>query len=85
MFVKFSVFFIFHLDGAFTFLSLVDSFQIRGVSGDIIFNSTVKPVRKGHPRESQKPSFLQRSPLCRGSFVLINHCRFLKQWPLFTR
>lgn len=48
------------------------------------FIKTVIHVNKGQPMKSRKLAFLYMWPSFTGCIDLINQCRFLKYWPLFT-
>lgn len=45
---------------------------------------TVKPVNKVLSIESPNLAYFYRWPLFRGWFDLLDHCRFLKHWRLFS-
>lgn len=51
---------------------------------NLYFTNTVKPMGKGHPRESTQVTFLQRWPFSEGDFYrFLNHKPLLTVWPLF--
>ena len=48
-----------------------------------LFESTVKPVNKGHLRERQNMAFIDRWPLFGGNFVIFYQGKVIDMWPLF--
>ena len=50
----------------------------------LVFNNTVKPVNKSHPRERHIMVFIDKWPLFGGYIILFNQGRVTEVGPLFT-